>query len=71
MTSSYIIFLSLKVLSFNIQVRLIVVKMSQENQTVATEKKTPSLLLRKGSSNKMALKEKIVQIYEAFFQVIL
>ena len=33
------------------------------------ERKSHSLLLRKGSSNKIALKEKIVQIYEAFFQV--
>ena len=33
------------------------------------DRKSHSLLLRKGSSNKMALKEKIVQIYEAFFQV--
>ncbi|XP_045188584.2 armadillo-like helical domain-containing protein 3 [Mercenaria mercenaria] len=32
------------------------------------DKKGHSVLLRKGSSNKMALKEKIVQIYEAFFQ---
>lgn len=32
------------------------------------DRKSHSLLLRKGSSNKMALKEKIVQIYEAFFQ---
>ena len=33
------------------------------------DRKSHSLLLRKGSSNKIALKEKIVQIYEAFFQV--
>lgn len=33
---------------------------------VGTEKK--AILLRKGSTNKMALKEKVVQIYEAFFQ---
>lgn len=32
------------------------------------DRKAHSLLLRKGSSNKIALKEKIVQIYEAFFQ---
>lgn len=32
------------------------------------DRKSHSLLLRKGSSNKIALKEKIVQIYEAFFQ---
>lgn len=31
--------------------------------------RTHSTLLRKGSSQKIALKEKIVQIYEAFFQV--
>ena len=33
--------------------------------------KSHSHLLRKASNQKMALKEKIVQIYEAFFQVIL
>ncbi|XP_052772948.1 armadillo-like helical domain-containing protein 3 [Mya arenaria] len=42
--------------------------MSLDNQTTPLDKKTHALLLRKGSSNKMALKEKIVQIYEAFFQ---
>jgi len=41
--------------------------MSQEPTT--SEKKAHAVLLRKASSSKMALKEKIVQIYEAFFQV--
>ncbi|KAL4232385.1 hypothetical protein ACF0H5_009953 [Mactra antiquata] len=41
--------------------------MSQEGGQ-GESKKGHSVLLRKGSSSKMALKEKIVQIYEAFFQ---
>jgi hypothetical protein len=41
--------------------------MSQESGQ--GDKKGHSVLLRKGSSSKMALKEKIVIIYEAFFQV--
>ena len=39
------------------------------SDTGTSERKSHSLLLRKGSSNRIALKEKIVQIYEAFFQV--
>lgn len=35
----------------------------------APKEKAHSHLLRRASSQKMALKEKIVQIYEAFFQV--
>lgn len=38
-------------------------------QEVQQEKRAHPILLRKSSSSKMALKEKIVQIYEAFFQV--
>lgn len=41
--------------------------MSQDG--VAGERKGHAVLLRKASSSRMALKEKIVQIYEAFFQV--
>ncbi|XP_046565676.1 armadillo-like helical domain-containing protein 3 [Haliotis rubra] len=40
--------------------------MSQD--TTPSKEKGHALLLRKGSHSKMALKEKIVQIYEAFFQ---
>lgn len=42
--------------------------MSQEATTDLKRTHGHAALLRKGSSNKMALKEKIVQIYEAFFQ---
>lgn len=38
------------------------------SQDTSTDKKTHTVLLRKSSSNKMALKEKVVQIYEVFFQ---
>lgn len=44
--------------------------MSQEATTDLKRTHGHAALLRKGSSNKMALKEKIVQIYEAFFQVL-
>ncbi|KAH3706458.1 hypothetical protein DPMN_065844, partial [Dreissena polymorpha] len=42
--------------------------MSQETPVAGGDRKGNAVLLRKGSAHKMALKEKIVQIYEAFFQ---
>ena len=41
--------------------------MNQDNQV--NKDKTHSILMRKSSAQKMVLKEKIVQIYEAFFHV--
>ncbi|XP_041371121.1 armadillo-like helical domain-containing protein 3 [Gigantopelta aegis] len=38
------------------------------SQDILYREKPHTVLLRKGSTSKMALKEKIVQIYEAFFQ---
>jgi hypothetical protein len=43
--------------------------MSQETGSDMKRTHGHAVLLRKSSSTKMALKEKIVQIYEAFFQV--
>lgn len=43
--------------------------MSQEAAADIKRTHGHTVLLRKSSTNKMALKEKIVQIYEAFFQV--
>ena len=42
--------------------------MSKSPSSSPREKVAP-VLLRKGSASKMPLKEKIVQIYEAFFRV--